>query len=119
MPDAKLPAPEFSAAPPQPEPLQLPDLQDSVLDAETVRRLFFDLSQLATILDIRIKGAALAHARDGTPDLETARRVLHAGDALGVQIRYLHQGTEWIDTLLRGPHGTRLVRMRAPQLVPR
>jgi hypothetical protein len=93
--------------------LALPDLQDTLLDAETLGRLFFDLGQLATILEVRLKGAALSHAQSLSPSLEHARTLLAAGSALGVQIRYQYGGSEWIDTLLRTQHGVRLVRMQA------
>jgi hypothetical protein len=91
--------------------LVLAELQDAVVDDDTLRRLFGDLAALAEILDLRIKGGATDHATGGT-SLETARAALASGAA--VQIVYRYQGARWIDTLIPGARGTRIVRSRAP-----
>lgn len=89
----------------------LADLQDAVVSWETVDQLLGDLQALATIHEVQVKGGALAHARGAPRDLAAARAALHAGEALGIQIRYRYQQQEWCDTLLRTATGAvRLVR---------
>ena len=92
----------------------LPDVQESVVDAATIDRLFFDLSQLAEIVDVKIKAAKEAYASAAAPTLTAARAALAARHALGVQLRYRYQGVEWIDTLFAVADGFRIVRMQAP-----
>lgn len=90
----------------------LPDVQDADLDRETLDQLFFDLSKLAELLEVRVKGAVDAHAVETEPTLEAALARLAEGFA--VQLRYRYQGSEWIDTLLPSPAGARLIRVRPP-----
>jgi hypothetical protein len=97
-----------------PENIALPDLQSSALDPETLEQLFFDLSQLAEVLDVRLKAAPTARANPVAPSLEDARLALVQGQTLAAQIRYRFRGVEWIDTLMKTAEGVRLVRMRAP-----
>ncbi|MCA9584787.1 MAG: hypothetical protein KC657_05465 [Myxococcales bacterium] len=94
----------------------LPDLQDAWLDAATLDELFFDIEHGSELLDVRVKAGAEARAEGRTDpwSLDEARRALAAGLVLGVQLRYVHGGRVWLDTLLRGPEGTRLVRVEAP-----
>jgi hypothetical protein len=97
------------------EPPELPPLETGVVDAETLRRLFFDLASSATVLSVQLKGASDAHATSAPRDLAGARDALLAGTVAGIQIRYVHEGTEWWDTVLRSgdADGTfRVVRFR-------
>ena len=96
------------------EELELAAVQEAVVDAATIDQLFFDLSQLAQILEVRIKAAKQAYATEGRPTLEAARSALASGDAVGVQLRYRHQSIEWIDTLFAVSGGFRIVRVKAP-----
>lgn len=91
--------------------IELPDLQDQVLDEPTVAALFGDL-ELVEMLEVRVKAAPGARAVAGT--LEDARRAWEEGALRGLQVRYRWEGAVWFDTLLRTPGGTRLVRMREP-----
>jgi hypothetical protein len=89
-----------------------PDVQDALLDAELLARLFSDLELGADVREIVYKRAAEeADATAGPLDLAAARDALLAGRVLGVQIRYLHEGRRWCDTLLPTPAGVRLVRI--------
>jgi hypothetical protein len=81
------------------------------LDPETLEALFCDLAALVEIDEVLIKGDAMAYA--GTTGLAEAQRSL-AGGARGIQIRYRWGGEGWLDTLLRGPDGVRLVRSTLP-----
>lgn len=90
----------------------LPELQDQRLDEATVAALFDDLAALATIVEVRLK-AGPRRAEAGAVTLAEARAAWEAGEVRGVQVRYTYAGDVWLDTLLRGPDGVRLVRMRA------
>jgi hypothetical protein len=94
------------------EPAVLADLQDAELDRETLDQLFFDLSQLAQLVEVRVKGAVDGYAAEAQPTLEKASTLLAEGFA--VQLRYIYQGSEWIDTLLPLEGGARLIRVRPP-----
>jgi len=60
---------------------------------------------------------SLAHAQPRgaiAGALNAAHNALFEG-AAGVQLRYVHDGVEWWDTLMRTERGARLVRMEAPR----
>lgn len=90
----------------------LAEIQDAVLDAETLGQLFFDLSKLATLLEVRVKGASQQYAAEAQANLDTAHAALV--DGLAVQVRYTYRGSEWIDTLMPTSAGVRLIRVRPP-----
>ena len=96
---------------PDPAP-PLADLQDAVIDDATLDQLLFDLQSSATLLDVRVKGAATEHASGASQKLDEAVTALREGRVLGVQIRYRYGAAEWCDTLLRVPSGIRIVRMQ-------
>ena len=90
----------------------LPDLQDAILSSAQLDALFADLAEHATIGEIILKGGATQRANPrAKPSLEEALAALRAGTTRGVQIRYLHEGSEWWDTLMRTQEGVRLVRI--------
>ncbi len=90
----------------------LPPLQDVVLGADDVAALLDDVARGTTVLGHATKGGARDRAdlADGSFDAAGAR--LLAGEVLGLQIRYLHDGREWWDTFIALPDGGfRLVRI--------
>ncbi len=97
--------------PSEEEPPPLPDLQDAVLAEAEVDALFADLATHATVGEIVWKGGATDRAQGAAPSLQDAREALRSGAVRGVQIRYLHEGRRWWDTLMRVPGGVRLVRI--------
>ncbi|MBT8037991.1 MAG: hypothetical protein KJO21_10650 [Verrucomicrobiae bacterium] len=93
----------------------LPDLQQSVLDPETLDQLFVDLASLTEITEIIPKAAAQGYVPEHTEiTLEASRELLLAGHVRGLQIRYNYQGSQWWDTLLPAPgnQGFRIVRIQ-------
>ncbi|MCA9795273.1 MAG: hypothetical protein KC910_25865 [Candidatus Eremiobacteraeota bacterium] len=68
---------------------------------------------LTEILQISLKGAPLARAEAGPPDLEQALAALAEGKIRAIQVRYLFEGDQWIDTLLREAEAVRVIRMKA------
>lgn len=96
------------------ERIPLAQLIRARLDNATMEALFQDLTQLCTITDVQMKGSTGAYAGEARPTLEQAYIALTTGTALGVQIRYVWQGEEWWDTLLRKSTSIVLVRTRPP-----
>jgi hypothetical protein len=94
--------------------LELPSLQQAELAWTKVHELLDDLHALVQVLEVRLKGVVDGHAEATTVDLATARNALAAGTALAVQVRYLHRGRPWCDTLVRSGEGVRLVRIEIP-----
>jgi hypothetical protein len=97
------------------EPLELPELHQAVLGSAEVDALFADIAALTEVVEVSVKGRALAGAGEGGTTLAIARGALAAGAVCGVQIRYRHRGVEWWDTLLRAQDGVKLVRIEAPR----
>lgn len=99
---------------------ELPQLQEALLDDGMVDDLFGDIAAAGELLEIVWKGGAERHA--GDPDtassLAAARAALRDKSVFGVQLRYLHAGVEWWDTLMLVQGGTRLVRMNRSHVVP-
>ena len=95
----------------EPEP---PEMFGGELDGPLFEALLEDLDAHAQIVEVRTKRAAEAHADDARVSLDQARMLLLLGQVRGVQIRYVHQGIEWIDTLIRRPRAIELFRVRVP-----
>ena len=97
-------------------PDTLPDLQQSVLDPDTLEQLFSDLSSLTEILEFIPKAAAAGYLEDKHHKitLDEARELLLSSSTRGLQIRYRYQGSQWWDTLLPDSEskGFRIVRIQ-------
>lgn len=89
-----------------------PPMCDAVLDRATVIQLFADLAGCTEVLEVQHKGGARAYAATEAMPLTEARDRLLAAELRAVQVRYRHDGHEWIDTLLTTPGGIRCVRTR-------
>ena len=106
--------PHEVVADPIDEPIELPELQDEVVDDETVADLFRDLGALTRVIEIQEKGAPRGHAELLGLDLESAANRYAAGEIRALQIVYVLDNETWCDTLLRQATGTRVLRMRTP-----
>lgn len=91
--------------------MKLPDVHQAVLDDETLHAYFRDLEHAATILEVRVKATNALRANEGVHDLLRARVLFEGKDIAGMQVRYLFDEKEWLDTLSWGPAGARLVRI--------
>lgn len=89
----------------------LPALQQQLLDEDTISCLVRDLGAFASILEIRGKSGQSAYATLDFSTVADAVAGLRSGLARGVQIRYLFEQREWLDTLLATPAGIRLTRL--------
>ncbi len=90
----------------------LPELTQSELDGETLASLVQDLTSQTQIVEVLTKGGQCARADRTELTLEEAVTALCAGAVRGVQIRYLWQGAEWLDTLINNQGTIRIVRTR-------
>jgi hypothetical protein len=93
----------------------LPDLQQSVLDPDTLAQLFSDLGSLTEILEVIPKALAESYVPESSEiGLDEGRRMLLSGVVRGLQIRYRYQGSQWWDTLLpdAASGGFRIVRIQ-------
>ncbi len=94
-----------------PEDASLPQLQDAILDPETLEQLFQDIQSSTVVDEVQLKGSPMVMASGQSVPLDEARSALQEGRVLGVQIRYWYNGTRWWDTLMRTPQGIRLIRI--------
>jgi hypothetical protein len=94
-----------------PENAPLPQLQDALLDPETLEQLLQDIQRCTVVKEVLLKGGALAMASEQSVPLAEASEALREGRVLGVQIRYWYDGADWWDTLMRTPKGIRLIRI--------
>lgn len=90
----------------------LPELNEAMLDSETLGRLFRDLSQCAEVVEVIPKFADRRMVEERRLTLEDARLLLESRAVRGVQVRYRYQGADWWDTLMVTGSGVRLVRIR-------
>lgn len=94
----------------------LPEINESIIDADTLHQLIHDISSLTEILEVIPKGAPERYvAEPGTAanmSLTLGRDLLLAGEIRGLQIRYRHEGAQWWDTLIRTDDGIKIVRIR-------
>jgi hypothetical protein len=95
-----------------PENAPLPQLQDAILEPETLEQLLQDIQRSTVVKEVLLKGGALAMASGQSVPLAEAMEALREGRALGVQIRYWYDGADWWDTLMRTPKGVRLIRIQ-------
>ncbi|MBT9584361.1 hypothetical protein IV102_13545 [bacterium] len=94
------------------ENAELPPLTRSCLDAATLEALLDDLSSLTEILEVTVKGGQFDRSEKTCLALRPAVKALQAGLVRGVQIRYLWHQEQWLDTLLVGRDGIRIVRIQ-------
>ena len=93
--------------------LELPELAESVLDADQIAALFRDVEALTEIMEIIPKHGPRDYVDDTTElTLTSALDGLLDGTFRGVQIRYRYDGGWWWDTIINVPGGYRIVRIR-------
>ena len=94
--------------------LEIPELEVVTLDRAGVERVFVELAFETTVLGVLVKGGTSERARAQSPSLGTARELMLAGEATGLQIHYVHLGVEWWATVMRAAGIIRFVRVRRP-----
>jgi len=91
--------------------MALPDLNQALLDTQTLNQLFEDIRQCTKFLEA-IPKRGPGHADDSGVSLDEARTLLTNKQVRGIQLRYLYDNAEWWDTLIDMGNGVKLVRMR-------
>ncbi len=98
---------------------ELPPMREALLTKEQVRQLFSDIESLALDILLMQRSArsqqASASRATTAEQLRTAQESLLSGNVPRVQIRYLWQDTNWIDTLEARDQDVRLVRIAHKQ----
>ncbi len=98
---------------------ELPPMREALLTKEQVRQLFSDIESLALDILLMQRSArsqqASASRATTAEQLRTAQESLLSGNVPRVQIRYLWQETNWIDTLEARDQDVRLVRIAHKQ----
>lgn len=91
----------------------LPEVYQAALDEETCAALFRDLMGLDSPLEVSVKQRerGLTEA-EAAWSLAQAQKALAAGHVRAVQVRYLHDGVAWIDTIIQARTGYRVVRVQ-------
>ncbi len=95
--------------------IDLPPMQQVVLDAETLASLVRDLNECAQIDDVLLKSDSptmIEPADRQRVQLDDAILRLQRGEVRGVQVRYRYDGHAWSDTLMHGTDGVRLTRIQ-------
>lgn len=91
---------------------ELPELHESILDEATVDQLFADIKALTRVVEVIPKTISRGYVQEGSISLDEGRQMLRNGCCRALQVRYLHDGALWWDTLITQPEGTRVVRIR-------
>lgn len=94
--------------------IELPELREEIVDDDTLRSLFADLSSLTRVLEVKLKGGPTRYASASAVSLPKAEALLFGGSVHAVQIVYEYRSETWCDTLMRTPKGTRILRMKSP-----
>lgn len=92
------------------EEIHLPDLQETIFDWDRLEGYIQELRRTGVAVDVSIKGASRERARTEA-SLLTLHSLLRKGAVYSAQLRYELDRSRWVDTLIAGPQGVRLVRM--------
>jgi hypothetical protein len=93
------------------EPLELPDLQETTFSPEQLTRYIEELSASGTAVEVSIKGTAREKA-EAEVTLASLLSKFVDQRVHAAQLRYALGGSSWVDTLISGAEGVRLVRMQ-------
>ncbi len=93
---------------PDPTPPPTLPMYEGVLDDAQVRQLRDDLTTVASVIEVRVRGAAPGRSYS----LDEALDQLQRRETPAVQVRYRHDDALWCDTLQSVEGGVRLVRLR-------
>ena len=101
----------------QPSPVPLAELTTGDLDAGRLQTWAAEILELASDLEVRLKGAGAQRAGSATVTLAEGLQALASGAAASMQVRYTFDDRRWADTLLPLPGGgVRVLRAALPDL---
>jgi hypothetical protein len=98
----------------EPDPIPLPTLYEATIDDELLEALFVDVESLCILDELRVRPIAGEQFSLPPADLTDARERLVRREIASIQLRYCHEGQNWLDTVTATPVGYRLVRMGDP-----
>ena len=84
-------------------------LRQVVISQDEVDALFRDITLLVDLQSVRRRG--IEDRDESETSLEDARETLRSSSRDAIQLRYIHDGRDWIDTLLREGEGVQLTRI--------
>lgn len=96
--------------------IEFPEMVEENIDISTLMTLVSDLTNVAHIEQVIVKGGEFELASQGDISLPDAVELLLDKKVRGVQIRYRWDNIDWFDTLLNAPQGVKIVRVKAPTL---
>lgn len=92
--------------------MRLPELNQAVLDPETLDQLFRDIARCTQVLEVIPRFSRQQLVEHCSISLQQGRKLLRSGEARAIQLRYRYEEAEWWDTLIREREGVRIVRIR-------
>ncbi|WP_018969501.1 hypothetical protein [Rubritalea marina] len=99
--------------PPAGSGIDFPELFQGALEPQALERLIADIKVCTQILEVIPKYASTGYVDDSEKvDIDDAVQALVEGKLRGLQLRYLYEGDQWWDTLIRLPQGVKLVRVK-------
>lgn len=99
----------------------LPPLETAtaLIDHGELVSLFRDVAALTKVIGVNVKGPAMSPNADVyKADLPEALQLLESGRARGVQLRYEHNGSLWMDTLTPTPQDEQWQLVRIEHSLP-
>jgi|GEM_PF-1046499 hypothetical protein len=97
----------------------IPLLVEGLISEQVLQQLFLDLVYAAAILSVQVKHDRFAQSSTASTTLDDACEQLKSRNVRAVQIRYLFDGSEWFDTIIRISDQFRVVRCQCNQQVDR
>ena len=89
----------------------LPELQETILEADDLKRFFLELSDRSERLVMNVKGSARMRFTE-ISSIKELQTLLLEGEVWGAQLNYHVDGGHWLDTILVKDAGLRLVRIQ-------
>ena len=96
----------------EPSTMELPDLNQAVVDEARLTQLFSDIETCTQVLAVVPRYASRQFIAPTSVSLDEGKRMLVSRRVRAIQLRYLYDGSEWWDTLIPVATGTRIVRIR-------
>lgn len=94
---------------------QMPAMREGLLSRDDLMRLCEDIVDLTQVLSIQTRSGGNTNSDTADRSLSDSLMDLWEGRLQAVQIRYVHDGHEWTDTLLRVGSVVRVVRCQHPR----
>ena len=94
-------------------PDHAPQLHEAVISEAQLETLLADIEHCAQVAEVQVKRGRRGHTEAQQPSLRDAIAMLQGGAVRAVQVVYRHAQIDWIDTLIAGPSGVKLIRTRA------